>query len=114
MHVHEQCFIIPLDVFDFNFCVTVYVYNLFLFFLTISALLFNVHCNWLNIKCSMNLLTLAISSNGSYVIPRPMLNVCIQIVLSPSCLSKNLYHQCKVILLLGVLTLQLMCHDGAT
>ena len=71
-----------------------------------------VYFNCLNIKCTMNPLTLAISSNGSYVIP--MLNVCIQIVLSPSCLSKNLYHQCTIILFQGVLTLQLMCHDGAT
>ena len=59
----------------------------------------------------MNPLTLVISSKGSNVIP--MLNVCIQIVLSPSCLSKNLYHQCTIILFQGVLTLQLMCHDGA-
>ena len=88
------------------------VYNLFCFFLTITALLFNVYFNCLNIKCAMNRLTLAISSNESYVIS--MLNVCIQIVLNPSCLSKNLYHQCTIILFQGVLTLQLMCHDGAT
>ena len=82
---------------------------LFFYCLTITALLFNfnLYCNWLNIKSAMNLLTLAISSNGSYVIL--MLNVCIQILLSPSCLSNNLFHQCKIILFPGVLTLQLMC-----
>ena len=87
------------------------MYIICFYFLTITTLLFNVYCNCLNIKCTMNLLTLATRSNGSYVIP--MLNVCIQILFSLSCLSKNFYFDFKRILFQGVLTLQLMCHDGA-
>ena len=66
------------------------------YFLVITALLFNVYYNCVILKCTMNLLTLAISSNGSHVIS--MLNLCTQIILSQSCLSKNFYHQCKIIL----------------
>ena len=53
----------------------------------------NVYYNCVNLKCTTNLLTLAISSNGSHVIS--MLNLCTQIILSQSCLSRK-----KIILFL--------------
>ena len=77
-----------------------YMYVICFYFLVTTALLFIVYYyKCLNIKCIMNLLTLVINSNGSDVMP--MLNLCtLQMLLSQACLSKNFYHQCKIILYL--------------
>ena len=74
------------------------IYVICFYFLVTTALLFIVYYyKCLNIKCNMNLLTLAINSNGSDVMP--MQNLCtLQILLGQACLSKNFYHQFKIIL----------------